>query len=143
MNSRIDLERQVTEWLRVEAPERAPERVLAITLDRIAVVGQERSLGLSLYRDRSGTSRTLLIAATVALLAVVVAAAVLVGGQLLSDKAPLPVPSAPPAFAPTPPPVPVAPPTTIVGTGAASTELASAGARRISRASSTNTWSAT
>jgi hypothetical protein len=108
MNVRPTLERRVTDWLQADAPARAPDRVLAATLDRVAVVGQERSV-LSPYRDRSGSSRTLLIAATVALLAVALAAAVFVGGQLLSETAPLPIASAPPVLAPTQPPVPAAP----------------------------------
>jgi hypothetical protein len=123
MNSRIDLERHVSEWLRDEAPGRAPEHVLSLALDRVAVVGQERSLRMSRYRDRSGSDRTLLIAATVALLAVALAAAVFVGGQLLLEEAPLPVPSAQPEFTPTPPPVPFPVGTTILGSGAASSEL--------------------
>ena len=32
MNERMDLERLVTDWLRVEAPARAPDRVLSLAL---------------------------------------------------------------------------------------------------------------
>ncbi len=95
MNASPDLERRVTEWLRVEAPARAPERVLSATLDRVAVLGQERTLTRWRDIDRRGTSRAALIAATAALLATLIAGALFVGSQRRSDDAPLPVP--PPA----------------------------------------------
>ena len=97
MNGRPTLERRVTEWLRAEAPARAPERVLAITLDRVAVVGQERTVTQWRYRNRTGTSRAVLIAATAALIAILVAGAVFVGSLLRTEDAPPPPPPAPAA----------------------------------------------
>ncbi len=40
-----DLGRLVTDWLRADAPPRAPDRVLTVALDRVHWVGQERPLG--------------------------------------------------------------------------------------------------
>jgi hypothetical protein len=94
MNARPTLERRVTDWLQAEAPTQAPERVLAVTLDRVAVVGQERTLPQWRYRNRTGTSRAALIAATVALIAILAAGAVLVGSRLNTRDAP-PPPTAP------------------------------------------------
>ena len=93
MNALPTLERRVTDWLQAEAPSRAPERVLASTLDRVAVVGQDRTLTHWRYRRRAGTSRTALIAATAVLIALLVAGAVLVGGALKTNVAPAPAPA--------------------------------------------------
>ena len=75
MNARPTLERRVTDWLQAEAPARAPDRVLATTLDRVAVVGQERTLPQWRARDRGRSNRAVLIAATVALIAILAAGA--------------------------------------------------------------------
>ena len=93
MNGSVDLERRVTEWLLVEAPARAPARVLDGALDRVAVVGQERTLTHWRDLDRRGTNRALLIAATAALIAILAAGAVLVGSQVRDREAPLPPPA--------------------------------------------------
>ncbi len=45
MNGRPDLERQVRDWLMATAPAQAPRGVLDAALERVADVGQERSLG--------------------------------------------------------------------------------------------------
>ncbi len=97
MNARPTLERRVTDWLQAEAPARAPERVLATTLDRVAVIGQERTLTQLRYRNRTGTSRAVLIAATAALIAILVAGAVFVGSLRRTEDAPPPPPPAPAA----------------------------------------------
>lgn len=97
MNSQPTLDRRVSEWLRAEAPERAPERILAATLDRVAVVGQERTLPQWHGGDRPGTNRALLIAAAAVLMAILASGALFVGSQLLPAEAPLPVPPAAPA----------------------------------------------
>ncbi len=95
MNARPTLERRVTDWLQAEAPARAPDRVLATTLDRVAVVGQERTLTQWRFRDRSRSNRAALIAATAALIAILAAGAVLVGSRTRTEEAPSPPPSAP------------------------------------------------
>ena len=66
MNARPTLERRLTDWLQADAPARAPERVLDGALDRVAVVGQERTITIWRNPDRSRTSRVALIAAMVA-----------------------------------------------------------------------------
>lgn len=93
MNARPTLERRVTDWLQAEATARAPERVLAITLDRVAVVGQERTLTRWRTRDRGRSNRAALIAATVALIAILAAGAVFVGSRLRTEDAPPPPPA--------------------------------------------------
>lgn len=119
MNDRPDLERLVTDWLRAEAPARAPDRVLALALDRVAVVGQEHSLTQWRFSDRSGTSRMTLIAATAALL-VLLAAVAFIGSQIREEVRPAPIP--PPA-APVVPPAPPVRQATRVGSGTATTDL--------------------
>ena len=125
MNGSLDLERRVTDWLRAEAPSRAPARILDGALDRVAVVGQERALTIRRYSDRSGLSRLGLVAATAALLMALAAAAMFVGSQIQGEDVPLSVPVAPPAFpfVPTAPPVPEARPPTQIGSGSAPTEI--------------------
>lgn len=135
MIGEVDLERRVTDWLRVDAPDRAPERVLAATLDRVAVLGQERTLPRWRLGDRRGSNRVVLIAATAALLALLVATAVFIGNQLREDVQPAPTvapsvaptvaPTAPAStsFAATAPPAPARLPTTMVDSGAATTDI--------------------
>ena len=45
MNDQPDLGQLVTDWLRADAAPRAPDRVLAVALDRVHGVGQERPFG--------------------------------------------------------------------------------------------------
>lgn len=94
MSAHPDLDRRVTDWLRAEAPPPAPDSVLSAALDRVAVLGQERTLnpwGYSGSRDQRGMGRIAMIAATAALMALIAAGVVLVGSQLRTNDAPLPV----------------------------------------------------
>ena len=69
MNDRSDLEFLVTDWLRAAAPARAPDRVLASTLSRVADVGQTRPFGGRRFDDWIGASPRLHWAIVGALLA--------------------------------------------------------------------------
>jgi WD40-like Beta Propeller Repeat len=82
MSDMADLERHVGDWLRVQAPPRAPASLLTTALDRVAVIPQERRIVQRLLGDRLGPSRTLRFALVVALLvAALVAALLLIGGS--------------------------------------------------------------
>ena len=95
MNAMPDLDRRVSDWLRVEASSSGSDRVLAATLDRVAVTRQDRTLTRPRFGGASGWRRAALIAATVALLVVATATAVFIGSQLLTNVVPVPAPVAP------------------------------------------------
>lgn len=125
MNARPGLERRVTDWLQAEAPAQPPDRMLAAALDRVALVGQDRTLLQWRYGHGPGTRRTALLAAAVALLVGLIGAAVLVGSGRLADETPRPesvVPNVAPVV-PTARPVASVAPVTTVGSGTAETDI--------------------
>ncbi len=82
MSEPRDLDRIVTDWLRAEAPTRAPGRVLVASLEQSAAIGQERpwvSLGLEAWRGSSPRLRwaIVLVALAAALLTAVAGAGAL------------------------------------------------------------------
>jgi Tol biopolymer transport system component len=89
MSDRLDLdfERQIGDWLRVQAPPRAPGSLLTTALDQVAVIPQERPIAQRLLGERLGRSRALRYALVVALLV----AAILAGLVLIGGPRPLPV----------------------------------------------------
>jgi hypothetical protein len=82
MSEPRDLDRTVADWLRAEAPKRAPGRVLVASLERAAAVGQERpwaSLGFEAWRGASPRLRwaIVLVALAAALMTAVAGAGAL------------------------------------------------------------------
>jgi hypothetical protein len=84
-----DLDRRLESWMNAEAPRRAPDRVLTVTLERVDGIAQRRGVthrvGLSWG---ALTRRQRLAIALVSLLAVV--GATLAAGALLRDRVPAP-----------------------------------------------------
>jgi hypothetical protein len=97
MNDRSDLEFLVTDWLRAAAPARAPDRVLASTLSRVADVGQTRPFGGRRFDDWIGASPRLHWAIVGALLAAALLGAVAGVGALLRREVAPKLDLAPPA----------------------------------------------
>lgn len=91
MTDMADLERHVDDWLRVQAPARAPAPLLTNVLDRIAVIPQQRTVAarLSVTGDRLGRSGALRYVLLVALIVAAIVAALLFAGAprpaLMSD----------------------------------------------------------
>ena len=82
MSEPRDVDRIVADWLRAEAPTRAPGRVLSAALEQAAAVGQERpwvGLGFEAWRGASPRLRwaIVLVALAVALMTAVVGAGAL------------------------------------------------------------------
>ena len=97
MNDRLDLDRVVTGWLRASAPPRARAQLLAGTLERVAVVPQDRPFGGRRFDDWIGASPRLHWAIVVALLAVALLGVVAGAGALLRREASPKLDLAPPA----------------------------------------------
>lgn len=97
MNDRSNLEFLVTDWLRAAAPARAPDRVLASTLSRVADVGQTRPFGGRRFDDWIGASPRLHWAIVGALLAAALLGAVAGVGALLRREVGPKLDLAPPA----------------------------------------------
>jgi Tol biopolymer transport system component len=83
MNDTFDLDRVVRDWLRAEAPARAPDRTLIHILERVSDAGQERYVTQRLFGDRMGRSRAVRVSLAVALLAVLLLGVVYTVGALL------------------------------------------------------------
>jgi Tol biopolymer transport system component len=75
-------DRLVTDWLRAEAPMRAPEGSLDVVLRRVAETGQQPHLTQRIFGPRLGRSRQLRLALSIAVLVLVLVAAALVAGSL-------------------------------------------------------------
>jgi dipeptidyl aminopeptidase/acylaminoacyl peptidase len=94
MNARRDdLDRLVSEWLHSDASTSGSERVLAPTLSRVAVTGQERHVTQRVFGDRLGASPQLRWALLAAALATAVLASVLLTGALRREPPPPPGPA--------------------------------------------------
>jgi dipeptidyl aminopeptidase/acylaminoacyl peptidase len=86
MSSRDDFDGLVTDWLHQAAPPRAPRRVLSTTVERVAQIGQERSVDLRFPRWTGG-SVGLRWAIAGALLAAALVGAIAGAGALLRREA--------------------------------------------------------
>ena len=84
----MNVEREVTSWLNAEAPARAPERLLRVALDRVAVTPQLHGLlrrgSVGIHRDR--TRPLLAIAATLVVLGLLGSLAVFGGRPSLNPS---------------------------------------------------------
>jgi Tol biopolymer transport system component len=89
MTDRHDLEFVVTDWLRAAAPARAPERVLATTLVKVAGVGQARRFGRRPLDAWIGASPRLRWAVVLVVFAALLGAIAGVGA-LIRPPAPIP-----------------------------------------------------
>jgi hypothetical protein len=99
MSARPDLDRRVERWLEETAPDRASERLLAVTRGRIDSTRQRRLPAALRVVPRS----TLRIALVAALALVIGVAALLAGpGSTTRVSVPTPPPSYTPATAPNP-----------------------------------------
>jgi hypothetical protein len=95
MSEPRDLDRIVADWLRAEAPTRAPRAVLSAALDRVAVVGQERALGGRRFDAWIGRSPRLHWAIVLVVLALLVLGTIVGAGAL--QRTPRKLTVAPPA----------------------------------------------
>ena len=86
MNETSDLDRIVADWLRAEAPTRAPGRVLTAALEQAAAVGQKRPFGGRPFDAWIGRSPRLHWAIVGAILALLLLGAVAGAGALLAGR---------------------------------------------------------
>jgi hypothetical protein len=89
MNDQPAFDRLVTDWLRADAPPRAPQGVLSTALDRVAGVGQEPLLGGRRFDAWIGRSPRLHWAIVLVVLAAALLGAVAGAGAVLLE-APVP-----------------------------------------------------
>jgi hypothetical protein len=102
MSTRPDLDRSITAWLVARAPERAPERVLAVSRDRIQTTRQRRTPWPVRSVPVLSTPVRLALGAAAVLLIAVIGVSLLperrtIGGP---QPTPIPTPSAPVSAAP-------------------------------------------
>jgi hypothetical protein len=88
VNERIDLARIVTDWLAVDAPPRASQRVLAAAIARVAVTPQRRTVGEWLIGDRLRISPNARLALLGTLLMLGLLGGALVAAALLREPEP-------------------------------------------------------
>jgi hypothetical protein len=79
MNAEFDLDRQLASWFASDAPPRAPDRVLAVALERVERTGQRRRIRPGLRVGWSSLTPTRRLALAVGLLVAVLAGALLAG----------------------------------------------------------------
>lgn len=79
MSADIGLERRLARWFADEAPAHAPDRVLAVAMDRVGLTPQRRGLGMGISRRWSGLSSTRRIALVLASLLLAALAVAVVG----------------------------------------------------------------
>jgi Tol biopolymer transport system component len=87
MNDQPAIDRLVTEWLRADAPPRAPQGLLAAALEQAGATGQQRPFGGRPFDAWIGRSPRLHWAIVGAILALLLLGAVAGAGALLRDPA--------------------------------------------------------
>jgi hypothetical protein len=93
MSTLPDLDRAISAWLVAEAPERAPERLIAVSRDRIQMTRQRQGPWPARALPAVSSSLRLALGATAALTVAVIGASLLPGGPSLGGPGPSPSPT--------------------------------------------------
>jgi hypothetical protein len=112
MSTRPDLDRSITAWLAAEAPERASERLLAVSRERIRTTRQRRSLGPARRLPAMNSALKMAIAAAAVVVVAIAGISLLPRGGV-GGPAPIPTPTVTPIPTPTPAPTPIPSPRVI------------------------------
>jgi hypothetical protein len=102
MNTHPDLDQSITAWLEAEAPERAPERLLSVSRDRIRLTRQRRLPWPARGMPITGTALRLAVGVAAVVALAVIGVRLLPDGRSISGPNPSPSPSRSPSPTPTP-----------------------------------------